>query len=240
VQEEDGLGSSAEDWAPQRAPFGARYRLLLVDLPGHWRSAHPRGRLTVEGMAERVAMLLAELGEPAVHVVGLSLGACVGLVLALRAPERVRSLTLVNAFARLEPPDAAGTLRMALRLVLLATAPMTSVAAIVARGLFPKPAQADLYRAAVASLSRTSRRVYLESIAALAAFDARPQLGQIVQPTLVVVGERDRTIARAATEALARGIPGARFELVSDSGHATHYDQADAFNRLALEFLATH
>lgn len=189
-------------------------------------------------MAERVETLLAELGEPRVHVVGLSLGACVGLALALRAPERVRSLTLVNAFARLDPPDAAGALRLALRLVLLATAPMTTVAALVARGLFPRPEQADLYRAAVASLSRTSRRVYLESIAALAAFDVRGQLAQIAHPTLVVAGERDRTIARAATEALARGIPGARFGIVSDSGHASHYDQPDAFNRLALEFLS--
>jgi pimeloyl-ACP methyl ester carboxylesterase len=80
--------------------------------------------------------------------------------------------------------------------------------------------------------------VYLESIAALAAFDVRGQLAQIAQPTLVVAGERDRTIARAATEALARGIPGARFAIVSDSGHASHYDQPDAFNRLALEFLS--
>jgi len=184
-------------------------------------------------------MLLAELGEPAVHVVGLSLGACVGLVLALRAPERVRSLTLVNAFARLEPPDAAGALRFALRLVLLATAPMTTVAALVARGLFPKPEQANLYRAAVASLSRTSRRVYLESLAALAAFDARDDLSRISCPTIVIAGDGDRTIGLSAKQALARGIPGARFELVSDSGHATHYDQAEVFNRLALEFLAT-
>ena len=184
-------------------------------------------------------MLLAELGEPAVHVVGLSLGACVGLALALRAPERVRSLTLVNAFARLEPPDATGTLRLALRLVLLATAPMTTVAGLVARGLFPKPEQADLYRAAVASLSRTSRRVYVESMAALAAFDARDDLARIACPTLVIAGDGDRTIGLGAKQALARGIPGARFELVSDSGHATHYDQAEVFNRLALEFLAT-
>ena len=189
-------------------------------------------------MAERVATLLAELGEPAVHVVGLSLGACVGLALALRAPERVRSLTLLNAFARLEPPDAADALRIAFRLLLLATAPMTTVAALVARGLFPEPEQADLYRATVASLSRTSRRVYVESMAALAAFDARDDLARIACPTLVIAGEGDRTIGLGAKRALAHGIPGARLAIVPDSGHATHYDQAEAFSRLVLEFLA--
>src|SRR3989442_5112233 len=123
-----GLGSSAADWAPQLGPFGERYRLLLVDLPGHWRSALPRERLTIEAMAERVDALLDQLDTPPAHVVGLSLGGSVGLELALRAPARVRSLTLVNAFARLGPPDAAGGLRMLARLVLL------GVAAHVGRG----------------------------------------------------------------------------------------------------------
>ena len=103
--------------------------MLLVDLPGHRRSALPPGRLTVEAMAARVEALLYELREERVHVVGISLGACAGLALTLRAPARVRSLTLVNGFAQLRPPDAAGALRMAVRLVLLATAPMTAVRA---------------------------------------------------------------------------------------------------------------
>ena len=165
-----GLGSSAADWAPQLGPFGERYRLLLVDLPGHWRSALPRGRLTIAAMAERVDALLDQLDTPPAHVVGLSLGGSVGLALALRAPARVRSLTLVNAFARLAPPDAAGGLRMLARLVLLGVAPMSVVAAFVARGLFPEPQQAHLYRLAVASLGRTSRWTYLASIGALVAF----------------------------------------------------------------------
>ncbi|PYN52379.1 MAG: hypothetical protein DMD92_21660 [Candidatus Rokuibacteriota bacterium] len=65
-----GLGSSATDWPEQLAGFGSRCRLLLVDLPGHHRSAFPAGRLTVERMA------------------ALSLGACVGLALAFQAPAR--------------------------------------------------------------------------------------------------------------------------------------------------------
>ena len=212
--------------------------MLLVDLPGHRRSALPAGRLTVEGMAARVEALLDELGEGRVHVVGISLGACVGLALALRAPARVRSLTLVNGFARLRPPDAAGALRMAVRLVLLATAPMTAVARLVAASMFPAPEQAALRAAAVRSLARTSRRAYLKAIAALAAFDARARLGEIRCPTLVVAGLDDRTVALEAKEALAHGIPGARLVLVPGSGHATPVDRANAFNGVLHEFLA--
>src|SRR5256712_6389041 len=62
-----GLGSSAADWAPQLGPFGERYRLLLVDLPGHWRSALPRGRLTIQALAQRVHAFLDPLDPPPPH-----------------------------------------------------------------------------------------------------------------------------------------------------------------------------
>jgi pimeloyl-ACP methyl ester carboxylesterase len=62
-------------------------------------------------------------------------------------------------------------------------------------------------------------------------------LGVIRCPTLVVMGERDRTVPRAAGEQLAREIPGARALIVADSGHATPMDQAVAFNAAVLGFL---
>lgn len=191
-------------------------------------------------MADDVAALLARLDALPVHVVGLSLGGCVGLALALRAPDRVRSLTLVNAFARLRPAGLRDAGRMLMRLALLGAAPMSFVAAHVARGLFPRPEQQALYERAVASLSGTSRRSYVAAIRALAAFDVEPRLGAIRCPTLIVAGARDASIPRAAVEALARGIPAARLLVVADAGHATNVDQADRFNQALLAFIAAH
>jgi pimeloyl-ACP methyl ester carboxylesterase len=189
-------------------------------------------------MAESVAGLLARLGEPPAHVVGLSLGGCVGLALALRAPERVRSLTIVNAFARLRPATPVGAARFALRLGLLATAPMSSVAALVARGLFPRPEQTALYRAAARSLARTSRRAYIAALRALLGFDARAALARVRCATLIVAGSDDATVALDLKEALARGIPGSRWAIVPGSGHATNADRPAAFNATLRDFLA--
>jgi pimeloyl-ACP methyl ester carboxylesterase len=232
-----GLGSSSADWGPQLPAFTARHRVLAVDLPGHGRSPLPRGRLTVAGMADGVARLLARLDVPPAHVVGLSLGGCVALALALQAPERVRSLVLVNAFARLRPAGPRGALRMLARLVLLA-APMERLAAHVARGIFPEPGQRDLYEAAVASLSRTPRRAYVAACGALAGFDARSRLAQVRCPTLIVAGGRDTTVPRTAKQALASAIPGARLVVLDESRHASNLDQPERFNRLVLDFIA--
>ncbi len=232
-----GLGSSSTDWTQQIPVFAASFRVMTVDLRGHGRSPRPRGRFTVEAMADDVGALLERLHEDRAHLVGLSLGGSVALALAIRDPARVRSLTIVNGFAKLRPAGVRGALRMAFRLGLLCVAPMPVVAAHVARGLFPRPEQAAAYAAAVASLGRNPRRTYLASILALARFDARKQLAEVRCPTLVVAGDRDRTIPAAAAELLRRSIPGARLAIVPDSGHATPYDQPALFNRAVLSFL---
>jgi 3-oxoadipate enol-lactonase len=235
-----GLGSSSADWPAQHAALTSRYRIAAVDLPGHGRSPLPPGPLTVEGMARDVAALVARLDDAPAHVLGLSLGACVALRLALAAPERVRSLTLVNPFARVPSAGPGDLARLGLRMVLLGTAPMQAVAAHVARRLFPWPEQRALYEAAVTSLAATPRRAYVASMRALAGFDARGQVAAIRQPTLIVAGDRDTSVPLSAKLALARAIPHARLLVVPASGHATPHDQPEAFNRAVVEFLAAN
>src|SRR5260370_32608480 len=98
-----GLGSSSADWALQIPAFAERYRVIAVDLRGHGRSQDGARRYTVAQMAEDVTALLARLGEPPAHVVGLSLGGCTAQILAARHPDCVLSLVLCNTFARLRP-----------------------------------------------------------------------------------------------------------------------------------------
>ena len=235
-----GLGSRAADWMPQIQVLAPHYRVLAVDLPGHGASPLPPGSLTIEAMADAAAAVAAAVCTAPAHVVGLSLGACVAIRLALQAPEHVRSLTLVSPFARVSAGGPADLVRIARRLLLLGTAPMPTLAAHVARGLFPWPDQRALYDAAAASLAATSRRGYAAALRALARFDARGQLAAIRRPTLVVAGDRDRVVPLGAKLRVASAIPGAQMVVVPASGHATPYDQPAAFNRVLLEFLATH
>ncbi|HEX2439449.1 MAG TPA: alpha/beta fold hydrolase [Methylomirabilota bacterium] len=235
-----GLGSSSSDWPQQHAALEARYRVVAVDLPGHGRSELPGPGLTIERMAESVDALLAHVDGAPVHLLGLSLGACVALRLAIAAPARVRTLTLVNPFARVHAAGPGDVARLLVRLALLATAPPGAMAAHVARRLFPWPEQRGLYEAAVASLAATPRRVYFAAMRALARFDARGQVAAIRCPTLIVAGDRDTSVPLAAKTELAAAIPGARLLIVPGSGHATPHDQPAAFNRALLEFLAAH
>ena len=233
-----GLGSSSRDWTFQRPVLEARYRVLAIDLPGHGRTGPSRPPFSVHGMAEDVERRLERETLPAAHIIGVSLGACVGLALALRAPHRVRSLTIINGFARLRPRSVTAALRMLVRLFLLGAAPMPVLAWWVARVTFPRPEQAALRRQAVESLTATSRRAYVTSVGALIGFDVRAQLERVRCPVLVVAGDEDRTVPLASKRELAAGIAGARLLVARGSGHASHYDAPETVNAALLEFLA--
>jgi pimeloyl-ACP methyl ester carboxylesterase len=214
--------------------------VIAPDLRGHGASPRGRGRSTVAALAADVAALLAALDAPPAHVVGLSLGGCVALTLALDHAGRVRSLTLVNTFARATPAGPGGGLRLLVRLGLLACAPMRVVAAHVARGLFPRPDQRALYLAAVERLAANPRRTYVACLRAVLTFDVRRRLGEVRCPTLVVAGEDDTTVPVAAKRLLQASIPGAELAVVGGSGHVTPHDQPDRFNALLLSFIDAH
>ncbi len=231
-----GLGSCGDDWPFQLPALTPRYRVLTPDLPGHGRSTLAPGWPTVGDYARAVVDLLDGVGERAAHFVGLSLGGAVALQCALDAPGRVRSLTIVNSFARLRS-GVVGSGRGLLRLTLVLFGPMSWVGRWVAAGLFPRAEQAALRQAAAARLASNPRRAYRAALAAAARFDVRARLRDISCPTLIVAGDGDRTVPLAAKRELAEGIPGARLAVVPDSGHATPLDQPEAFNALLLQFL---
>ncbi len=186
--------------------------------------------------AADVASLLETLDHAPVHVVGLSLGGAVALQLSVDHPERVLSLLLVNAFARLRPSPRR-TLRGAVRLALLGLGRMDLLGRWVASGLFPSEDQAEMRRLVAARLKETSRRGYAQAIYAITRFDLRARLSAIQAPTLVVAGEEDTTVPLKAKVELAAGIPGARMVRIEGSGHATPIDAIERFNRVMLEFL---
>jgi len=230
-----GLGSCGDDWPLQLPALTPRHPVITLDLPGHGRSDLPRGRLTAARLALPVVELLDALGEARAHVVGLSLGGMVALQLALDWPDRLRSLVLVNSFARLRvPPGRLGN--RLVRIALLLAAPMSWTGRWVASGLFPHPDQQPLREAAAQRIASNSRAAYLHTVAEILRFDVRDRLPEIRAPTLVVAGADDQTAPLRAKAEMARAIAGARLEVIEGSGHATPLDAPEAFNSMLLRF----
>jgi proline iminopeptidase len=70
------------------------------------------------------------------------------------------------------------------------------------------------------------------------AFDYRPRLKDVEKPTLVVVGEYDRTTTPRASAVLHEGIPGSELHIVRNSGHMSFVEQTDDYLAAVRKFLA--
>lgn len=231
-----GLGSCSDDWDLQLPALTEARRVLAVDLRGHGHSAPVERRIRIRDLAGDVAVLARELGLGPAHWVGLSLGALVALQAGVDAPEQVRSLTLVNGFARLRL-HWASAFSGAGRIALLLSGRMDWMGRWVARSLFPHQSQGDLRRVAAERIGGNARGSYIRTLLAVASFDVRNDLSDISQPSLVVAGGEDRIVPMAAKVALAESLPHARLEVLPHSGHATPIDSAPEFNQLLVDFL---
>lgn len=94
----NGLGGRLYAWLPVIDALADRYRIITWDYRGLFESdpLADRRRLGVPSHADDLEAVLDAEGVEQAHLMGWSMGVQVGLEFALRAPERVRSLTLIN------------------------------------------------------------------------------------------------------------------------------------------------
>jgi 3-oxoadipate enol-lactonase/4-carboxymuconolactone decarboxylase len=223
-------GGTAGLWRRQLETLGRAHSAVALDLPGHGRSAGVDGLATVEDYADTVARFAVALALRPVVLVGRSMGGAIGLVLATRRPDLVQALVVVCSAAKFElAPERIATARD------------------VARGRLPQqfttetfsPATGmEVMREAWIEQVKTDPRVRYGDLLACERFDGRPLLGRVRVPTLVVAGADDQVTPPACAEDLARGIGGARLEVLPRAGHQAPLEQAEAFDAAVARFLA--
>lgn len=234
-----GLGGSAAYWAPNLAALSERHRVILYDHRGTGRSDRAlQADLDVDDMADDVLALLDGLGLERASLVGHAAGGVIGLSIALRQPQRLASLVVVNGFARADPHF----LRcMETRLTLLAHSGV--VAFVRAQPLFLYPARwisenrARLEAEEAGHVAHFQGPANVEArIRALASFDIADRLDRIETPVLLIAAEDDMLVPDLCSEQLERGLPHARLERMR-GGHACNVTAPDEFNGHLLEFL---
>ncbi len=87
------------------ALFKERYRCVAFDFRGQGQSEVTRSGYDMETLYENAVALIEQLGCAPCHFLGLSMGGFIGLRLAARHPELLRSLILLETSADREPSE---------------------------------------------------------------------------------------------------------------------------------------
>jgi pimeloyl-ACP methyl ester carboxylesterase len=185
----------------------------------------PGGDETVPELARR---LLEDLAPGArLHLVGHSFGGQVALEMALSAPERVGSLTLICS--RDTPYPAFDIAAAALR-----RGEPVDVDAALHRWFTPAELAADpaLVGYARRCLADADRSVWAAALAAIARFDRSDQTPTLKSPLTLVAAELDQVSTVTAMQALADRIPTARLHVLPGAGHMSPFLQPNVLTAL--------
>jgi len=221
-----GLGGTTNTWTPL-LPALTNVKRIRIELPGSGRShrAHAlqdntphKGQLSIDVLVDAVLRVCAQLGVSRAHFAGHSLGTIVCQHLAVRAPERVRSLALFGALPA--PPEPA---RQALktRAARARDEGMFGIADAIVQGGLSSSTREQL-PVVVAfvreSLMAQDPEGYARSCEALSA--AQPAaVERIDVPTMLVAGDEDAVAPVQVARELARRIGDATVEVLPRCGH---------------------
>ncbi len=242
-----GYCQTLENFRPQVEPLvAAGYRVALWDYRGHGRSEAPDDpdAYDMARVVDDMARVLeaAAPGQPAV-VGGLSFGGLASLHYALTHPDRVKALLLFASGPGFKKQEAqagweAQVGRIADRLEKIGFEGFTTGrSATTSIGRKPELPEAQAAARAIEAQSPRGVANFGRRVSGPAA-GVIDELAGIEIPTLVLVGEQDNAYLRAA-EVMAAKLPQARHVVIPEAGHVVNIEQAEAFNRAVLDFLAS-
>lgn len=239
------LAADSACYAFQVAEYAKHFTCISVDLRGAGESDKPDGTYSTELFADDVSSFMQAIGVDRAHISGLSLGAAVGMWLAVKHPQKINSLSLHSGWTKTD--------RFMSSVVeswqIIAKA-LGSVTETIITGIFPwcftptiYAAQPDYMQSLGAFVrSRPAQPVesFIRHTEAVLAHDVESQLHQISAPTQITFGRFDMVTSTRFAEPLQSRIAGSELVIFEDCAHAPNYEKVEEFNQKTLEFLRRH
>lgn len=217
-----------------------RFRCIAYDHRGHGRSQATAGGYEMDNLYMDAVTLIETLGYAPCHFVGLSTGGFVGLRLAIRRPDLLKSLVLIDTSAEAETDSQLRQYNM-----LLYTFRFLGWRPVIGQVM------SKLYGAKF--LNDPVRRSELEKWRQIMTAHDRPalfqfgkgifaresvveELGQITHPTTIIVGETDVATPLPRSQKMASLIPDAHLHIIPDSGHSSPVEEPEAVTAVMQQF----
>ncbi|MEN0058963.1 MAG: alpha/beta hydrolase [Bdellovibrio sp.] len=225
-----------EVWAKKAAGKNLKGALIYGEFRGCGKSTPPKDLSEVDMhlFAEDFIAVLKKLNRGPVHVVGHSTGGLIAALMMARAPELFAKGVL------LDPVGAQGVTfdRSMIAAFQQMKEDKNLTAVVIGSTIHNNNPESEFFKNVIVEDAfhavKTVGHWVLES---LDGFDCRADVAKIKSGVLVLHGEHDNLLPRAASEALAKLIPNGKFKVVEGQGHCSNVEAPEKFVNIASEFL---
>ncbi|MBO0938804.1 alpha/beta fold hydrolase [Fibrella sp. HMF5335] len=235
-----GLLWSGRMFAHQVAAFKNRYRVVTYDHRGQGQSSSPDSGYDMDTVFADGVALLEGLQLGPCHFAGLSMGGFVGMRLASRRPDLLRSLILLETSADPEPEENR-TKYMLLNTVVrwfgiwAVVNPVMKI--MFSRTFLRDPARIDERKQWKDEL-RTNRPTITKAVdGVISRKGVYGELAAISCPTLIIVGDEDVATPPAKAYRIHRQITGSLLMRIPKAGHSSSIEEPAAINAAIRQFL---
>ena len=235
-----GLLWSHRMFEAQIAELSKTYRVIAYDHRGQGKS-EVKGPYDMDTVAEDAAALIRILVEGPVHFIGLSMGGFVGMRLAARHPELIKSLVLLETSANVEPLENLPQYKLLNGIVrwigIIPPIANKVMKIMFAHSWLQDPVNAVAIRRWKKELSSNNKCITGPVEGVIYRKGVEEELGHITCPTLVIVGNEDVATTPAKAVFIQKGIKGSKLEYISGAGHSSCIEKPEEVNRLLKEWL---
>ncbi len=231
-----GLLFSGAMFEKQVSHFGERYRCITFDHRGQGKSGVAESGYDMETLTADATEFIEHLGVAPCHFVGLSMGGFVGMRLAARKPELLKTLTLLDTSADSEPVENGPKYRM-----LNFVARWIGLWAVVGRVMpivfgqtfLSNDARAGEKQRWRTAISNNHRVGITRAVSGVVDREGCTELlSAIDMPVGIGVGDEDVATVPERSERLHAAIEGSELVVLKGAGHSSSIETPDLVNEL--------
>ena len=237
-----GFGADGNTWEKHVREYEKYFKCILIDNRGVGSSDQPKGPYSTAMMADDTASAMSHAGVDTARIAGISMGGAIAQEVALRYPERVKSLALISTWAKFD--KYAKTVYENLK-KMRSTSKPADFMELLQLWIFAPPFYAHHFHELLeaqraAEVQAQSQDGFEGQLDACINHNTTDRLFKIQVPTLVTVGELDIFTPPAFSDVLASRITGAEYVKFPLAGHVHHWEDLQRFNTITTEFLRNH
>ena len=219
-----------------------RFRCITFDFRGQGESEVTPTGYDLDTLSQDAASLIESLDAAPCHFLGLSMGGFVGLRLAIRRPDLLKSLMLLETSAESEPNESKKRYRrlnfvarwIGLRLVAGRIMPIMFGTRFLADP--NRSQQRATWRERLIANHRLGITRAVKGV--IDREGVSGELSEIHVPTLVIVGDQDVATPLKRSEHIVAGIPNSRLVIIPGAGHTSTVEEPEAVTAALETFLS--